>query len=395
MNFKLLTKKKHKSIRLISLISLIILTIFFCFYKLSTPPLEVWDEYIYSDVIKTTLNSSNFLIPKWPDRPFFDKPPLWFYSTMINVKVLGFNNFSLRLTSAIFGTGLILSIYYIGKKLFSHKAGLVSALVILGTQHLFIKHNEIFSTHSLRSADLDSMHLFFTVWAFYFFYKASVKISINKWSALGGIFTGLAFMAKGPFGLVPAISYVLFLLANLIKIKYSFKEALNSLAVTAFLILTITLPWHLYMYAHYGYEFIEEYLFYHLLERAGSAIEGHTGNILFYIKIIFRMDFFFSGVMLIASILYLSFKERKKLLTKYKHFGLLFCITLIFLLVSIAQTKLSWYIFPLYPFTALVIGAFFKQLLTKPTKMKIAIAAIILLTIAIQIIRNLILIISL
>ncbi|MFC1780553.1 hypothetical protein ACFLY9_02570, partial [Patescibacteria group bacterium] len=78
---------KSKLFKIILIAILLILSFIFCFYNLSRPPLETWDEYTNFNVIYDTVESSSgFNAPalnlSLNQDPFLEKPPLWYYLTM-------------------------------------------------------------------------------------------------------------------------------------------------------------------------------------------------------------------------------------------------------------------------------------------------------------------------
>lgn len=382
------------SLKILNPIKILLFTILLCttsilcFYNLSKPPLALWDEYTNFNVVCDTLDSDNTLILKKSDNYFFEKPPLWYYLTMFSAKIFGLNNFSIRFISAVSGFFLIMLIFYLGWKMFSYNAGIIAAFSTLAARHLFLANPYIFSTHSLRSADLDALLLLFIILSALGFYNF-IKLK-NKyfWLITAAIFSGFGFLTKGPFALIPAIAFFTFQLIN--HKKVSFKKIIKQFLIFNFTFLILVLPWHIYMYAKFRNEFLDNYFFYHVLNRGISALEGHNEGIFFYIRLLFRRDFFFSGEIFLLAVIYLISKYKSLII---KDFKLFFCFTaslLVILIISTVQTKLSWYIFPFYPFAALIIGKFFNDLpLIRVKWIEVLIILIIIITIILQIVSAL------
>ncbi|MFM6009686.1 MAG: phospholipid carrier-dependent glycosyltransferase, partial [Dolichospermum sp.] len=85
-------------------------------------------------------------------------------------------------------------------------------------------------------------------------------------------------------------------------------------------------------------------------DRLGTAVEGNTGPIWYYLLEVIKYGF--PWLLFLPGGLYLSWKNC------HTAWG---CLTLIgtivyFAIVSLMKTKLPWYILPIYPFLALVIG---------------------------------------
>jgi len=341
------------------LITLIALAIIFCFYKLSYPDLQKWDETTNANVVYESLHSNRPWILQFEKKPFFEKTPLWYYATMGIVKILGFNKYTLRLVSAFSGFLLILLIYMLGKMLYTRFAGLMAGFTLLATGHLFFFHpGGYFSSHHIRSADSDILQILLIVFSFYAFCR--VTKGNTSWIYSGVIASALAVMSKGPMGILPLI--VFFICGILSKKRLCLSFSQIALAVSFFIILVM--PWHIYMYLQFKEKFINSYFYYHLLRRVISPLEKHGEPWWFYFKLLSIRQVFFSLELLVAAFVARVINRQTKRLV-YTRFGLLVTIVLILLIITIVKTKLAWYILPLYPFAALVIGGFLNQLREK------------------------------
>jgi 4-amino-4-deoxy-L-arabinose transferase-like glycosyltransferase len=170
---------------------------------------------------------------------------------------------------------------------------------------------------------------------------------------MSGIAAGLAIMSKSAFGLMPIICFVLLEIFK--NKKLHFKLNWNFLY---FLIplLVIILPWHIFQIQINGYSFIDTYFLYHNLKRAVSPLENHGGSLFYYFTLILN-PLLFPGFIICATSIFLYFK--KKINTQLPKFILTFCLlnmVLYLLIISAIQTKLSWYVLYIYPFTALFCG---------------------------------------
>jgi len=101
---------------------------------------------------------------------FYDvHPPLYYYllkpwASLFNYSVFGFRSFS-----AIFGILSIISIYWVGKKIFNEKIGLLSAFLMTISPFAILYSQE---------ARMYSLFGFIIIWMFYFFVKA---LQTNRW----------------------------------------------------------------------------------------------------------------------------------------------------------------------------------------------------------------------
>ncbi len=327
------------------IILLLLISFILCFYKLDNLQLEKWDESVNTSVVKETLTTKNQLILKYNKEPFFEKPPLWYYFSLINVKVIGYSNFTLRLVSAVSGFIIIILVYKLSKKISSHLGAVIAVLILLSTSHLFIFNpGGFFSTHNIRSADSDLLQILFMVISFYFF--------TYKKSFLGSIFTALAVLTKGPLGFLPQVVF-------LTRLKGETKlKKLKSIVLTLLLIA----PWYIYMYFLFGADFLENHIGYHLWSRFTLPLENHQGGWHYYLNVLFNSKVFPTFPLLILALI-VTVKRIKKL-KGYKDYSLSVIILLIFLITTITQTKLAWYILPIYPFSAILIGDLYNKMYT-------------------------------
>ena len=340
-----------KRVEKLLFLGLIFISAFFCFYKLSYPEIQRWDEETNANVIYESLNSENPLVLKLNKETFFEKPPLWYYLTMAVVKVGEFDKFNLRLVSAVSGFLLIMLVYKIGKDFYSRWVGLFSAFLMCTIGQLFFFNpGEFFSTHHIRSADLDILQIFFMTLSFYSFYLV-LKKNVN-WIYPGTIFAALAIMAKGPLGICPIFVFLLITVFNKEKVKFEKKKLLLSF----FLFLSIILPWHFFMYVLYRQEFVDQYLIYHILKRGLTTLEGHHEPWWFYLKVITTREVFLWPELLLSTLLFF-FSKRKKAFNLENSF-IIITISMLLIVINISQTRLAWYILPLYPFLTLLIGSF-------------------------------------
>ncbi len=137
-----------------------------------------YDEAFTGILLKASWGGMNQMI-------FADvHPPLYYWlvkpwSAMFNYSPEGIRSFSL-----IFGILTVVSIYWIGKKLFNTRAGLLAAAITAISP---------FAIEYSQEARMYSLFGFFFLWAVYFFIKALQDNKRKDW-IIWGIFGGLAFL---------------------------------------------------------------------------------------------------------------------------------------------------------------------------------------------------------
>jgi 4-amino-4-deoxy-L-arabinose transferase-like glycosyltransferase len=370
-----------------------------CFYKLAEPELVRWDEYTNYRVVVDTIDNQDFWSLRYKQSStgyFFEKPPLWYWLTIGSVRVLGQNRFAVRFVSAVSGFAFILSIFVVAKRIFkSYWAGFFSGLAVLGTKHLFwVNHVNVFSTHTLRSADLDSLQLLFFVisfWSLWEFENSFHKKS--KFLIFSSIASGLGFLTKGPFSCLPYFIYFLYRLIHVFVVKSKLRNPLRILFYHSFIFVVVfaflVFPWHVFMYLKFGPNFFEEYFYYHIVARAFSSIEGHTGFAFMFWKYLFYPNLFVSGFLLFAGIGVLIWKYKAQVLKRFDLFSAIFGVFCTLVLLTVIKTQIAWYIFYVYPSAFLVIGKFAQELIFLKNKFwKYTSLGILLLWLCVQVFGN-------
>ncbi len=204
-----------------------------------------WDEINFAECAREMIVSHDYLNVQINFRPFWEKPPLFIWMQVLSMKVFGINEFAARFPNAVCGILSLLFIFNIGKKLFNENFGIWWVVAFAGS---------ILPHFYFRSGIIDpcfNLLIFAAIWFFFRLHIAEEIISARQrflFSALWGVFTGLAILTKGPtalliIGLVVAIAYLPDLMQifkiriRLIKFVPDFKLRFQDISV--FLVFTI------------------------------------------------------------------------------------------------------------------------------------------------------------
>ncbi len=350
------------------------LIIFLGVWGLERAPLQYWDE---STNLAVILESSEISGGPTTDlyyagENFWEKPPLWYFLMQAFASV--YNNSErefisifemltlVRFTTLITSIVLIYFVYRYLKSNHGQIAAKISLAFFAFIPALWVFNpSGVFSSHNFRSADSDVLQLLFIFLGFICAEKILVpktveKVLTRKTLALVfgiGIFTALALLTKGIFGIFPVFWLGLNLLYRAFILRHLDIKLLKIIIIAGITTLIIILPWHVYMYANYGGDFVDIYLFYHQLGRGLTSLEGHTGGLLFHINN--QLNPLYSPLLLIllSILLLILFLNRKSELQKVSKKQInrpLIAAGLILFLITLVQTKLSWYALYLYPF---------------------------------------------
>jgi hypothetical protein len=334
----------------------ILLTLVFCtifLVDLGGGPLWVDDEKIYSQCAFHMFKSGDYLTPWAFGRlsMWLAKPPLFMWLMSISYQLFGVTNLSTRFWNPVFGTLSLILIYYLGKKLYNKPVGFLSAFT-LGT---FMLYN-LFA----RRAMIDVPLVFFIMASIYFFILNEKTGNTKRYTALGGLFFGLAFMTKHVAALLVPLILFTYFVATGRGIRFLFTKRFKRFWLVAFLVVA---PWIVYMVLRFGPDFWQSFLGYSVVSRAITPIEGHVGGYMFYFDFLFKKETWFWVILLpfaAGLLVYNSVVKRVKADTL-----LLVWVILVLLIFSCVQTKIIWYILPVYPAFALAIASFLYQVSKK------------------------------
>jgi 4-amino-4-deoxy-L-arabinose transferase-like glycosyltransferase len=333
-----------------------------------------WDEGIYAQVSREMLSRpfdfTTWLVPHWNSFVWIDKPPLTYWITALFFKLFGVSEFTARLGSALAAIATVKLLHYWLLRTRGLLAAWLSSVILLSTFGFL---------HIARVGETDTLLSFGSLLALIGLSEVLRPPTppSNSWlsnPAQGWYlyWTGfaIALMSKS------AASGTLFLtLLILLALDPTLRRRARAPFFYAFLLfLTLTLPWHLYMFHLYGQVFVRQYLGLHVLGRVAYQFDGHLTPWWYYLRVLL-----FSAppwVLLYPVALYAAFRphpqdtapthpgapssamassspkvgSRDAILRPFAVFAI---VQILFF--SIVQTRLPHYMAPAYaPFSALV-----------------------------------------
>ncbi len=181
-------------------------------------------------------------------------------------------------------------------------------------------------------------------------------------------FVGTSILAKGPpalavFGLVAACHVILLgRWRALFTGSFEIKRGLV-------LIVLVFLPWHLAMYLTEGIRFVDEYLFFHILQRAGSGVDSSPGTFANlpanpggYASVIGHGMMLWAALLpaALAAALLRARTDTREGRVRFMMTLWAVCGTTFFFII---QTKFNHYLLPVIPALGLVVAFFLDDLL--------------------------------
>jgi len=343
-------------------------------WNLGRVELSVTDEARSAVIVRDMVEDGHWLLPRTPDGFYCEKPLAYYGMAAVLGKLFGIHEWTLRSVSVLMGLATLLMTWILAR-LYGPPREARIAVVALAANILFIG--------SARDAMVDmTLAFFLTAGLTAHFASRLGRLSPMKGAALAGIAFGLAVLTKGPLGLALPIAVAggdAFL-----EHRGRFWRAWTwwkPMLVTGVLALAIPCLWYVPGYLRGGMEFLntsllDESLWMPLgkVKRIGVA---HHKNPLYYF-----------GVQLVAVLPLLPLLPTlwgwsrdsasgpaRRHLVAWLGFG--------FLLFEIASNKRMYYLIPLQPAVAVMIGLAadraFKNSEDRPLKAAAIVAGILVM----------------
>ena len=305
---------------------------------------SLWDanEAFYAETPREMLVTGDFLAPHFNYQPRVQKPPLTYWGILLTYKIFGINEFSVRFPGALAALGVLLFSYAMARLLFNPRAALIAAAICATTARIFILQ---------RRLPIDILLLFFLTGTLFFLIRSLQKKSTCSW-AMTYAFMGMGFLTKGPIAvLIPAAALLIWMFWSR---HTRFSEIHPYLG--GFVFACIALPWYLIIYLVHGWTYIAPFFLGDNLGRFASTTLGPARGFFYYISV-YASDFFPWSILGVAVLIWLWHNRRNELPLKSLTFGLpLIWCCFTFLFFSLSKNKQEYYIAPMYPVAAILIG---------------------------------------
>jgi 4-amino-4-deoxy-L-arabinose transferase-like glycosyltransferase len=333
-----------------------------CFSGIAGHDLWTPDEPRVAAISLEMANTGEIIIPHLGGEPFIEKPPLHFAISALMIRLFGpitGNTTALRLTSALFGIGVLIFTFLIARRIGDSKTGIESVL-ILGTMIGFIQNY-----HWIR---VDTSLAFFIIVSLWCFIEAYYRNSPGM-LIFAGIFAGCAFLSKGLIGpvliFVPWTGLVIFWVSQFNKNRLNARPWIlfHFLSLLAFLV--ISSLWVVQLYFKGGEQLWHEWFYVNHLGRfTGTAVaKGHLkeGQPFYYIVqlCIYGMPW---TPLILFWFIQNSVKTVKNRIINKETFFLLIWGAGSLLLLSIPTTKRGIYLTPVLPAFAIMASLSFQAL---------------------------------
>jgi uncharacterized membrane protein YiaA len=287
------------------------------------------DETNYAESAREMIVTGDYLTVQIDFEPFPEKPPLFFWLQVLSMKIFGINEFAARFPNVICGIISLMLLYCLGRKLYSHRFGLLWILTY---------SSAILPFFFFRSGIIDpwfNLFIFSGITLFIFYLDPEKQPIRLRNLLLSAVFFGLAVMTKGP------VAMLIFLLCFIVFLALRRFRISTSLVHVALFILVLSLvggSWFVYQAASGNSGFIKEFINYQvrLLSTHSSVHDGFFG----YHLVVLLVGVFPASVIAMKSITKKAEANELQSLFKRWMYILLLVVLIIF---SIVNTKLLHY----------------------------------------------------
>jgi len=325
-------------------ISLVIMSMFLLMSTRST----LWDrdEPYYAQVAVEMVESGNYLVPTFNGRPWLEKPPLLYWLMSLPIRLFGPTEFACRFFSAVGVALTCLLTFFIGRRLLGVEAGLWAMIILASSLMMLVQG---------AAATVDAVLLPFIVAVLAVFIQAIGSGMHISHVILMGLALGAGMLAKGPIGLLPIPVMVTTLWLGR-RMKLPAGRYLLQIGAAAALGVLIFLAWVIPANNATEGQFLRVFIGRHVLSRAIRPMEKHGGDFLlflpYYLPVII-VGFFPWTMHLLGTV---SAVVGGRVGGQYGRALFIGWVASIFILMTLAATKLPNYIIFIWPALALAVA---------------------------------------
>lgn len=312
-------------------------------------PLCDRDEPRFAEATREMRQRGDWVVPWFNNNPRYDKPPLIYWLQAAAYHVGGENECMARLPSVLASALTSVLLFGFGRRMAGRATGFWAAL-LFATCAQTIVHSK------LAVADM-LMILFFTAaaWAAWELTRAQTGPPQSRWWWLLGGSLGLAFLAKGPVGLLPVLFP--FSAAAWLRQPKPWRQV-RPLSITL-VVLAIIALWGVPALIQTHGDFWRVGMGRHVFQRSVGVLDGHGGGrwltylatLPLYFVTVFG-SFFPWSIWLIWLVRRLW--QRLRSLDQDEAF-LITGTLIVFAIFSLVRTKLPHYTLPAFPLLCLLL----------------------------------------
>jgi 4-amino-4-deoxy-L-arabinose transferase-like glycosyltransferase len=239
-------------------------------------PLFDWDEINFAESAREMLVTGDSFRVQIDYRPFWEKPPLFFWMQAASMRAFGVGEFAARFPNAMCGVLTLVLLFEIGRRLRGARFGRTWALVHAGSLLPFFY---------FKTAIIDPWFNLFMFGAVALAAVTAARYRRPKAvlaAAGAGLCVGLAVLTKGPVGLLlPGLTALTIWAFG----RFRPMVSVASLVAAAVATLLVASLWYLPETLRHGPWFLREFLGYQV-DLLSQPIAGHRGPIYYHLVVL-------------------------------------------------------------------------------------------------------------
>ncbi|MEM6598046.1 MAG: glycosyltransferase family 39 protein [Cyanobacteria bacterium P01_C01_bin.69] len=316
--------------------------------SLGNVPLRDWDEGYRSVVVREMIQTKDWFYPTRFGAPYLTKPPFGYWVGAAGPMLFGkVNEFTLRFPMALFSALGVPLLYGVVRELSSRRQEAVISAGVYMTLLPVVRHGRLHMFDGFINTLL-ILSLFCLLRSSSRGALPSQKLRV--WAlGVGLSLMGIA-LSKGILAI--AIGGIVFGFVVLDRRWTIFRNPYlwAGLAVG----ISLTAGWNIAQWQRYGDVFLQQHLGFQNVARITEAVDGNSGPPWTYFVQI--AQYTFPWVLFWPGGLVLAWKSRRGSSSKSKGCLILTGTVLYMGMISVMQTKLPWYVMPVFPFMAMAVG---------------------------------------
>ncbi len=298
-------------------------------------------EIYFADAARAMVERGDWVIPTFRGEPFFDKPALTYWLQAASFKIFGFSSGSARVPSAIAAVLVLVATAWTSWLLWEDRRSAVAACWILIATVPFMTFGGIAMSDML-------LCLWITLaMAISIFCARTERPPSIAVVALGAVL-GVGFLTKGPIALLLPGVGIFCIFAQRRRLP---RASIPALLLSALVFLVFGLGWFAAVYLRMGIEPIQFFFVRENLQRFSGAAHDVGRPVWFYL-----VTYLGQGApwaLLVALALRHLWRQSDgagRILISW--------MVLVGALLTLSHGKVDYYLLPLYPATALLVGRY-------------------------------------
>ena len=343
--------------------ALILTTLYLCyFHNLGVIGLVGPDEPRYAWIARDMAESGDWVTPRLYGKPWFEKPPLYYWGAALSFKLFGVSEAAARLPSAVCALLATLALAWLALRIYGPETArwllllLPSTVGMIGFSHAaatdmpfaaMLAIAMVFAAGIIGLVEPKGFALFTPNMIFYTTTRPGGLLSL----LLFGFFLGLATLAKGPVAIILSGGAVFFWAIFTKRWRDAFR-CLHPVAIASFC--ATALPWYM-LCARRNPDFFRVFIIEHNFKRFLTPEFQHIQPFWYYAPILL-IAFLPWTVVLLWSLLYGLLRVVPTRLPSATTILLLTWSGFCLLFFTISKSKLPGYILPAVPAIGLLLA---------------------------------------